>query len=228
MKITGFTPILDSIVREHGLYAGAIFGRLWRYQQGENKVSYASHATIAQDLNISISTVQRHIKTLIDAGLVSCIGKSEYGTNVYQADNDMVMSMALFGEGRSERPRGSVTETEGGRSERPTKKQVKKQVKNIPSFPSREWVGMLAKVTGMDMNVNGGRLARLGKVLFKAGYSLEDIEHCYGEDGLWYKHNWLGKQGKAPTDSQIRSTIKELTEYTEMTYEQQLREAGYH
>ena len=63
-KIKNFTPLLDNLVKEFGIVTAAVYGRVWRYAQGENKVCQAAQETIADELGIGRQTVIRHLKIL--------------------------------------------------------------------------------------------------------------------------------------------------------------------
>ena len=67
-EVKGFTPLITSIVKAHGLYCAAVFGRMWRYCQMDDRVCRASQETIANDLGISRATVNQHIETLVKNG----------------------------------------------------------------------------------------------------------------------------------------------------------------
>jgi hypothetical protein len=67
-QIDGFTPLFDCMVREHGLIYAAIFGRVWRYCQGEKNACTASHQTIAKETGVSIRTVIRAMQKFVATG----------------------------------------------------------------------------------------------------------------------------------------------------------------
>ena len=64
--VDGFTPLIDFLIQEHGLVTAAVFGRVWRYCQGQLGVCNASIDTIATGLGIDYRTALRHVKTLVD------------------------------------------------------------------------------------------------------------------------------------------------------------------
>jgi DNA-binding Lrp family transcriptional regulator len=63
-QVDGWTPLIDDLTKELGLVTSAVFGRVWRFCQGEKRVCVASLETIAEDLHLDKGTVQRHIKKL--------------------------------------------------------------------------------------------------------------------------------------------------------------------
>lgn len=65
-KIKNFTPLLDSLVKEHGLITAAVWGRVYRYEQMSSGKCVASHETLSEGLNISKRTLIRHLDILID------------------------------------------------------------------------------------------------------------------------------------------------------------------
>jgi hypothetical protein len=72
MTRSNFTIVPNALIRSNKLdiYAKGIYIYL-RSRQGTNIESWPSHATIASDLDIGISTVKRRLQVLGDMGLVS-------------------------------------------------------------------------------------------------------------------------------------------------------------
>jgi hypothetical protein len=64
MKIKNFVPCPDEILREHGVYAAMIYGRIYRFSQ-KHGFCFASQDTIAEWINVSRSTVQKYISLLV-------------------------------------------------------------------------------------------------------------------------------------------------------------------
>ena len=69
-KFGGFTPLIDIIVRRYGITTAAVFGRVWRYCQGEDKVCYATIGKIAKELELAPRTIIRHLNLLTREGLL--------------------------------------------------------------------------------------------------------------------------------------------------------------
>jgi len=67
-EVKGWTPVIDLVMQDVGLVTAAVFGRVWRYCQMENMVCYASMDTLADELNISVPTIRKHIEQLVEAG----------------------------------------------------------------------------------------------------------------------------------------------------------------
>jgi len=64
----GFTPLFDCVIQDVGIIGASVFGRIWRYCQGERGVCQASIGRIAQELNMSERTVIRWQSVLCEAG----------------------------------------------------------------------------------------------------------------------------------------------------------------
>lgn len=69
--LTNYTPAMDNIVDELGAMAAMVFGRIWRYCQGEYGECFASQETIAKDLKLSRATVNNYIGQLVRAGYLN-------------------------------------------------------------------------------------------------------------------------------------------------------------
>ena len=68
-KVEGFTPVIDSIVKDTGSYVTAlVFGRMWRFCQMKDGVCNATLETIADGLGMSRQTIINHAKKLIETG----------------------------------------------------------------------------------------------------------------------------------------------------------------
>lgn len=66
----GYTPCWDWITDKYGIVISSVFGRIWRYTQLDRGICQARLSTIASDLNLGYSTVQRSMKVLEDNNLV--------------------------------------------------------------------------------------------------------------------------------------------------------------
>ncbi|HNB51912.1 MAG TPA: helix-turn-helix domain-containing protein [Anaerolineales bacterium] len=69
-KLNGFTPLMDSIIKQLDLEAAAVWGRVWRYEQGDYGVCQASHETLAADLGLHARTVIRRLQLLVEHGFL--------------------------------------------------------------------------------------------------------------------------------------------------------------
>lgn len=96
-----FTPLMDDLVREYGVVVASVYGRIWRYQQGDSGKCTASVRAIAYQLGLGHSTVHRAIQLLISEGLVEdltpehdrkrhvyiCPTEGQFAKSVPQRDN---------------------------------------------------------------------------------------------------------------------------------------------
>ena len=69
-------------------------------------------------------------------------------------------------------------------------------------------VDSLAKVCLMDGRLNYNTIKKPAGRLLKAGYTAADIERAFGENSDWYKSDWRGQKGQAPTLRQVEEGIK--------------------
>src|SRR3990170_1066420 len=67
-EIDGWTPVIDGLAQELGAITALVFGRMWRFCQGEQGICTASLDTIASDLNLDKATIMRHAKRLCENG----------------------------------------------------------------------------------------------------------------------------------------------------------------
>lgn len=81
-QINGWTPLLDRLVERHGLITAAVFGKVWRYCQGDYGVCTASQDRIAKELGISRKAVNEHCKILVENGYLEVQNNGR--TNTYR------------------------------------------------------------------------------------------------------------------------------------------------
>ncbi len=67
-RLRNFTPVKDEFARERGLIQAAVYGRIWRFAQGQRHVCDASMDTIADCLGIDRSTAYRAAVALVADG----------------------------------------------------------------------------------------------------------------------------------------------------------------
>lgn len=67
-KLTGFTPILDTMSSRYGLVGAAVFGVVWRHANMRNGVCSASQERMAELLGVNRMTVNKWIATFCDNG----------------------------------------------------------------------------------------------------------------------------------------------------------------
>src|SRR3990167_7130589 len=74
--LTNFTPAIDSMVRELGSITALVYGRVWRYCQGEYGECFASQETIAKELGLSRKCINQHVGRLVKAGYLTETNKA--------------------------------------------------------------------------------------------------------------------------------------------------------
>ena len=65
-----FTPLFENVTGAIGVIGASIFGRVWRYCQGNRRVCQASHETIGDELGLHRNTVNRYLLQLVEMGLL--------------------------------------------------------------------------------------------------------------------------------------------------------------
>ena len=88
-----------------------------------------------------------------------------------------------------------------------TEKFTPSGVPPVKNTSHQTMMGVLAKITGFDLKMHGGRLGRSASKLVKAGYLPELLEMNYAPGGWWYKMDWRGLKDEMPTPEQIVETI---------------------
>jgi hypothetical protein len=63
--VSGFVLVSDELIKIHGPLTALVFGKVWRYCQMKDKVCRASLPRLANELGLSVSTIQRHIHLLV-------------------------------------------------------------------------------------------------------------------------------------------------------------------
>jgi hypothetical protein len=85
------------------------------------------------------------------------------------------------------------------------------KAQTIPQTIMLTMVTAIAEVTRQDLNLNYAKLAKSAKTLISNGYTHEQIVSCFGSGGAWYRSDWRGKNGQAPSVSDINAKIKQFT-----------------
>ena len=222
-EVKGFTPVIDAVAEDVGVIEAVVYGVVWRYCQQKDGVCTASLATIAERVNLSHKTVQRHIKALCRAGYLEDTTPAVRNRPHVYRDTGLVKIQGLINVGRSESPTsavgesespsGSVTKSHLGRSESPLKILDTKEDTELQDKPDgRAWFLALATVCQVDLKMAStkqrGQVAQASKKLKDGGAQAEDID-AFGE--WWYAEDWRGKQGQAPTVTQVRDNWGKFT-----------------
>lgn len=214
-KLKGFTPCMDNLVKEYGIITSFVYGRVWRYCQGEDNICNASIEKISTELNLSYKTVIRHIKLLVVNGYLidhtpklrnhphrySCTNKSNIGVTVETIDEkwyDLNTEQNINQDStRSESPSHSDFKSEPTRSESPMKKEEKESKKedktveeksefNIFTFYENE-IGTVTKVIADEL------------VLYENEMGAKTVCDAIAEAALHNARNW--KYAKAILDN---------------------------
>lgn len=65
-----FTPTFDCITWKYDNITSLVYGRVWRYSQGDSHVCRASQRAIAESIGTSVGTINNKIKILIQDGFL--------------------------------------------------------------------------------------------------------------------------------------------------------------
>jgi hypothetical protein len=71
MRLKGFTPLMDALIDEFDITTAAVWGRVWRYTQGEKGICYASLETLAEELGLNKRTIIRKLSILTATGYLN-------------------------------------------------------------------------------------------------------------------------------------------------------------
>ena len=128
--VDGWTPLIDSIVQNHGIITAAVFGKVWRYCQMEDKVCKASQQRIADELDLSRIAINTHIDTLCKNGYILDTTPDVVGIPHIYADTGkagLSISFTAFSQPVNDVNRGCKPGLQGGVNDVNTKKEVKKE-----------------------------------------------------------------------------------------------------
>jgi len=70
-EVGGWTPVIDSIVEQHGYMTALVFGAIWRFCQMRNNECTASHDTLAALIGVDRRTILNHANKLVINGYLS-------------------------------------------------------------------------------------------------------------------------------------------------------------
>ena len=66
-----FTPVFDVLIKKYDIYTALVYGRIWRYCQGEKQKCFKSQTKIAEQLGIGRTKVNTAISTLTGDGFLT-------------------------------------------------------------------------------------------------------------------------------------------------------------
>jgi DNA-binding MarR family transcriptional regulator len=95
-EVKGFTPVIDVLAQELGLMSAVVYGIVWRYCQMEDRVCTASRKRIAEHADISVKTVERHLKRLCKAGYLKDLTPDQKHRPHVYADSGKAKIMGLL------------------------------------------------------------------------------------------------------------------------------------
>lgn len=225
-----------------------VLGMLCTYADREGWC-FPSQSTLSKLLGISRRTVNRHVGNLTKWGYLTSEQRTrENGSltsNLYrvmydveipeeyevqveeqeieeQGSEEGVGMAEVFGDSPILEEASKVLEDKSPAKAKPKPKQE-------AVFGPWQVGKALAGVCRMDFDINKGQMLSEGKRISGIkGFSIERLGRLYGKpDGLWYKYDWRGKKGQAPTPLQIRQSWTALMEKLEEGGEQIGGEEGW-
>lgn len=127
-KLRGFTPLMDVLIQEYGLVTAAVWGRMWRYAQQDDKVCTAANEKIARELGLDRRTIIRHIKTLVDNGyVIDETPDIKHKPHIYSMTDKATVRVLVEGVTESHTyPVGGVTESHTRGDRESHKESIKK------------------------------------------------------------------------------------------------------
>lgn len=196
------------------VYAFRLYVHLKRVA-GDSGRCYQSTATMAKACKMSAGMVSKAKNELVSKDLiVLTIKKGEHG----EFDSHLIEIKDIWAENYSRYSTCSPHEQEPSLYEQDlshdvnrtvspheTKKEpIKKEHTRAPN-PMYAIAKALCDVVGMDFDKNKSRLFKEAKTYYKQGDEVQIIND-YGTGGAWYRFDWRGKRGDAPTLAQVRET----------------------
>lgn len=96
-ELTGFTILFDPITKQHGVAVSAVFGQVWRYCQMKGGRCWASQQTLADDLQLTRVTLNKHLSTLVTSGYLK-VEHQDGGTNIYYDTGKIRLKSKTYAE----------------------------------------------------------------------------------------------------------------------------------
>ena len=117
-EMGNFTPLFDVVIRAAGVVGASVYGRVWRYCQGERGVCQASMDTIADELGMSRHTVLRWLKALCEVGyLEDCSPDLRNRPHTYRDTGKVQIQVRLDAVAESDTDSTAVAESNSGVAE---------------------------------------------------------------------------------------------------------------
>lgn len=200
-QVEGWTVLIDSLSKEHGLVTSAVFGRIWRFCGMADGVCTASLQRIADDLGLDRATVMRHAQTLVTAGYLNDLTPQRRNRPHTYADTGkagIVLKISSVAQRNTEETRVAESNiTVAQRNTRVAESQLKRQLRKkerdsgadspTPRTPDLLF-DSICEVCGIDSSVNGNG-AKIGKVKAdllraKPPYTPDEIR-TWGRTQVW-------------------------------------------
>jgi len=223
-EVKGWTPVIDALTKEFSLTTSAVYGVVWRYCQGEDRICRASLETIGEHIGVDKATVMRHIKKLCDAGyLVDLTPELRNVPHIYADAGrakiiNLIEAQTVAQCNTSKRKKhqtvaqDNVTVAECNKSV--AQSQLKKEEKESKKEGARPKQIQLAPIPAAladlcrirpELMTNGlaHEVQESTNLLQQAGIT-PDLIRAFGE--WWYKNDWRGRKGEAPKPRQVCET----------------------
>ena len=171
-ELGGFSPIIDDVARDVGFMTAAVYGVVWRHCRMkvdgvESGVCWASRRTLANLIQVSEKTVERHLTRLVEAGYLADLDPGKRNApHRYKCTGKTADIRAWVGFGQTEsrtNNRRSDTESHHGQTQS-LNGSDRESVDNTKGRRQRE-----ETTSGV-----GESLARLSPLIRSLGYDLEN------------------------------------------------------
>jgi hypothetical protein len=232
-NVQGWTPVIDTIIENHGLTTALVFGVIWRYCQMDGHTCYASQETLAKSVCVTRQTINTHADILVKEGYLEKVehdghpsvykdtgkagliieaydngGVNLVDTSMSRGVNEIDTRCKANIQGVSTPFTGGVNLVDTNKTiNTPIKKQRNKTKAPDGAAPKINYYPIaraLSKVTGLDFEKNKSRLFGEAKK-FKPEEEAQIIRD-YSSTGSWYSCDWRGMKGQPPSLSQVRET----------------------
>ena len=95
LKISGFTPVFDSMLEKFGGTVALVYGKIWRYcDWSPLSVCTAGNKRLAEELDLSESTIKRSKALLESEGFIKIVGKTG-GTDTVSVMHEAVLNIEI-------------------------------------------------------------------------------------------------------------------------------------
>ena len=201
MKIKGFTPVFDSLVKQYDTNTALVYGKIWRIcDWSPLGICSMGNERIAEELGLSEKTIRRKKEILAEDGLIKVVGKSGIADSVTVC-HEIVMSMEIAD------PSDNLSET------------LVKLSKTADSLTDKDSIRKKEDIIDDGAAIHAsivGEARRLFKLtpnwntkvnqdhyrFFRERYDAGQRMGTFAR--WWFEESWQGQQGQYPTLTQIR------------------------